>query len=76
MPAFDGTGPWGLGPLTGRGYGRGYGRWFGYGRGYGYYPFPPSKEEEKEMLENGSRILQERLEAIKKRLAELDKEEK
>jgi hypothetical protein len=52
MPFLDGTGPRGLGPMTGRGlgrcsgfYGRGYGygargfgRGFGYGRGYGYGP--------------------------------------
>ena len=51
MPGLDGTGPWGAGPMTGRGMGfcnpawrgaygpwyRGwYGRgWFGWGRGYG-----------------------------------------
>ena len=50
MPARDGTGPCGEGPLTGRrlgpcdrefrggfgpGYGRGYGRGYGYGRGFG-----------------------------------------
>lgn len=41
MPRFDGTGPWGLGPLTGRGLGpcgagmawrRGWGRGFGWQR--------------------------------------------
>ena len=35
MPYLDETGPWGLGPMTGKGYGRcgrGYGR---CGRGYG-----------------------------------------
>ena len=43
MPGFDGTGPRGMGPMTGggRGYcnpggfGRGYGFSRGYGRGYG-----------------------------------------
>jgi len=45
MPVFDGTGPGGIGPMTGRGmgpcgggygYGRGgYGRGMGYGRGLG-----------------------------------------
>ncbi|MCK9548793.1 MAG: DUF5320 domain-containing protein, partial [Sphaerochaeta sp.] len=40
MPRYDGTGPWGYGPMTGRGMGRcnpayhqGYG--FGWGRGMG-----------------------------------------
>ena len=39
MPNLDRTGPWGLGPMTGRGLGRcarGYGRGHGYGRGFGY----------------------------------------
>ncbi|HOB16899.1 MAG TPA: DUF5320 domain-containing protein [Defluviitoga sp.] len=31
MPNLDGTGPWGLGPMTGRGYG-----WCGRGYGGGY----------------------------------------
>ena len=47
MPRLDGTGPWGLGPMTGRGlglcnpygpFGRGWwgrGREFGFGRGFG-----------------------------------------
>ena len=40
MPARDGTGPNGYGPLSGRGMGpcgrgRGYGGGYGYGRGYG-----------------------------------------
>lgn len=42
MPFFDGTGPRGQGPMTGRGMGPcggsyGFGRrgWFGRGRGYG-----------------------------------------
>jgi len=48
MPGFDGTGPWGEGPMTGGGrgycnpagagygYGPGYGAGYGYGRGRGY----------------------------------------
>jgi len=43
MPGFDGTGPRGLGPLTGRGLGpcggvrtSRLGRWFGRGRGLGW----------------------------------------
>ena len=48
MPGFDGTGPQGLGPMTGgargyctpagAGYGFSYGRGFGFGRGRDYYP--------------------------------------
>ena len=50
MPGFDGTGPWGAGPMSGGGrgfcnpagtgyrssYGRGFGRGFGPGRGRGF----------------------------------------
>ncbi|MGI6252541.1 MAG: DUF5320 domain-containing protein [Aminivibrio sp.] len=42
MPARDGTGPMGMGPMTGwgRGWcGRGRGRGFGFGRGGGYGGF-------------------------------------
>jgi len=46
MPGFDGTGPWGAGPMTGWGrgfcnpsapgaYGLGYRGWYGRGLGYG-----------------------------------------
>lgn len=38
MPGYDGTGPQGFGPMTGRGMGacgRGYGRRYGYGSGAG-----------------------------------------
>ena len=40
MPGFDGTGPRGMGPMTGGGRGFcspwGMGRTYGFGRGYGY----------------------------------------
>jgi len=44
MPARDGTGPWGMGPMTGRGLGwcgtganpRFYGRWRGFAGGAGW----------------------------------------
>ena len=57
MPAFDGTGPLGYGPRTGRGlgpcgaglayrrgygYGRSYGYGYGYGRRWGGYPVSPN----------------------------------
>ena len=56
MPRGDRTGPWGLGPMTGRaagylapgfmnpirGYGRGFGRGWGRGFGGGWYAYPPS----------------------------------
>lgn len=50
MPFFDGTGPLGYGPMTGRGLGPcgyglrrswGYGRGLGYGRGFGRRSYNP-----------------------------------
>ena len=119
MPKGDGTGPRGLGPMTGRaagycagypiagfmnayvgrpglgfGYGRGFGR--GLGRGYGrgfwpIYPYPiaspmpygggfyqPAAEpkQEMEMLAEEANALKEQLEAINKRITELEEKEK
>lgn len=118
MPAGDRTGPWGLGPRTGRGLGycSGYpapgfmfsgpglvfGRGMGFSRGRGFWrrglggfygsPYPgwnpgfyspywrpfyrPGREEEKAMLEEQARILEERLDGIKTRLKDLRKAEK
>ena len=86
MPRFNGTGPNGQGPLTGRGFGpcgqglgtgRGFGR--GYGRGYGRgfgggYNAPITEQQEKEMLTGNMNALQEELEAMKKRIKELGSE--
>lgn len=66
MPRFDGTGPMGYGPLTGRGFGpcnMGRRRFF-------------SKKNELSALEEEERMLQEELEAIreeKKALQDQDK---
>jgi hypothetical protein len=86
MPRFDGTGPWGMGPMTGwglgpcgagqawrRGLGRGFGRGFwGYGPYYPAYPDRITKEEEKELLAAEAEDLEEELKEIKERLAELE----
>jgi hypothetical protein len=123
MPFGDGTGPLGLGPMTGRGagycagypvpgfmnpyvpgFGRGFFRrrafygypYFGFGRGRGFgrgffwrrfalygYPYTASlyptysasnlnPEEEKKLLLEETKILQEQLAEIKKRLNELE----
>lgn len=76
MPGQDGTGPMGRGPMTGRGMGpcgrgirRGFGR-FCYGAKYFDRPVM-TNDQEKVILENEMKILQEDLEAIKKRIAEL-----
>ena len=115
MPGGDGTGPAGLGPMTGRragycsgnsapGYanpiprrGMGFGRGMGRGRGFRRMAFAqvapidrvapvypaqqPTKEQEKQYLENEVKAieveenaLKQDLEAVKKRLDELKKE--
>jgi len=116
MPRGDGTGPRGLGPMTGRaaGYCAGYsvpgfmnpyggrlGLGFGYGRGLGrgyrraywpanFYPVTPppiaygggfyqppvEPKQEMEMLAEEAKALKEQLEAINKRITELEKSEK
>jgi hypothetical protein len=106
MPGGDGTGPAGMGPMTGRGagycagystpgavnpvrfgFGRGLGfgfrgghgrRWAGPYAGYGYnvpytppYAAAPTWQQEMEALQGQSKYLEETLEEIKKRIAEL-----
>lgn len=73
----------GLGPCgRGRGFRRGFGRGFGRGRGfrrgyaYDYAPVAPvapalTKDQEKVMLEDEMKILQEDMEAIKERIKQL-----
>ena len=78
MPGFNGTGPNGQGPLTGRGFGPcgqrlGMGRGFGRGFGGGYNA-PITEQQEKEMLTGNMNALQEELEAMKKRIKELGSE--
>ena len=76
MPRFDGTGPWGDSPASGRGLGPcGRGGWR---RGYGrrrFFGFRPriTEVEEKELLENEVTNLEEELKEIKARLNELNK---
>jgi hypothetical protein len=68
---------WRRGWGRGLGYGRGFGwrRYWGYpywGYPYGAYPSqPPTKEEEKKILEENLADLEEELKAIKTYLAEL-----
>ena len=66
MPRFDGTGPSGFGPRTGRGFGPcgaqvGFGRRLGCMFGYRKY----SEKEEVEMLEQELKAVQERLSELK-----------
>jgi len=67
MPRFDGSGPLGFGPMTGRGMGP-CGCGMGYGRGYGRRFY--SRKEESEMLEEEAKVLEEELKAVKERLSE------
>ena len=86
MPGFDGTGPRGQGPVTGRGMGpccpqgqrRAFGRG-GMGRGFGrrfadYGPsyYEPTKEEQKKILETELSETEKYLESIKKTLKEME----
>ncbi len=76
MPGYDGTGPMGRGPMTGRGYGPcgfgfGWRRQFGMGRGLGRYfnwQMPVDESEEKQALSEYKKALEEELEDVKKQL--------
>jgi len=79
MPGFDGSGPLGRGPLTGRGFGPcgfglGWRRRFGAGRGMGRYfnwGWPETKEDQIKALEEYKKALQEELEDVEKELKEV-----
>jgi hypothetical protein len=73
MPRFDGTGPLGYGPKTGRGFGpcgRGMGRGMGCFGGYGFGRYISPKNE-LTALEEDERMLEEELAAIKEEKAAL-----
>lgn len=81
MPNFNGTGPQGQGPLTGRGLGPcggGMGSRRGGGRGFRRMPAagyqrPQEVLDEKETLAQEEKYLKEELEAVKKAQADLKK---
>lgn len=76
MPRFDGTGPAGMGPRTGRGFGfcGGYGCPMGRGMGCCFNcGWPATKKAQAELLENYLENIQEEAEEIKKELEELKK---
>lgn len=78
MPKFDGTGPMGQGPKTGKGMGScGGGKGLGWGRGYGcgcggglfgrmFY----TEEEKDELLKDRETMLENELKAVKEELAQ------
>ena len=78
MPGFNGIGPNGQGPRTGRGFGpcgqglgRGMGQRMGGGMGYRGYRAPITSNQEKEILTEDMNFLQKEIEAIKERIEEL-----
>jgi hypothetical protein len=82
MPGFDGTGPLGLGPRTGRGLGpcgagrayrRRWGRRGDYGLGYRRFASP---KDELAALEEEEEILKEELEVIRKEKENLKGQQK
>ena len=78
MPRRDGTGPWGYGPGTGRGFGpcvRGFGRGMGWraAPGWGYAPaYQPTREQEIADLRADKEYVERELESIRARLKELE----
>jgi hypothetical protein len=80
MPAYNGTGPTGAGPGTGRG----FGPCFGFGRGHLHHHtrglgryfrsnWPQTKDEQKTVLADYRTALEEELEDVKKEEEELNK---
>ncbi|WZL72342.1 DUF5320 domain-containing protein [Clostridiaceae bacterium 35-E11] len=88
MARRDGTGPMGMGPMTGRGMGlcrsgksrSGIKAGFGYGRGMGrcffYGNAAMDAEVEKSMLQNERTVLEARLKDVEKRLDDFEQEKK
>jgi len=77
MPNNDGTGPQGMGAMTGRGLGpcgcgmrRGFGRGMGFRRGFAT-PITLTKEEEKKILEADLKDIEVEKETIQTRLKEM-----
>jgi hypothetical protein len=87
MPRFDGTGPIGQGPLTGRGMGNctsnaimprfrmGFGRGFFRGRGFAWTPRMPAWQiQQPEITESEEKqYLEEELEVLKEEMKEIEK---
>jgi hypothetical protein len=68
MPRFNGKGPLGYGPMTGRGMGGCMGG-MSYGRGYGRRFY--TKKEEEEIIKEELIDLEEEVNALKERLSEI-----
>ena len=73
MPNMDGTGPQGMGAMTGRGLGpcgRGFGRGMGFRARYATQ-VTLTKDEEKKILEADLKDIETEKEAIQRRLKEM-----
>jgi len=83
MPGFNGTGPIGMGPKTGRGFGPcglglGWRRRFGAGRGLGRYfswNWPQNQKDQLEAIKQYKEALKEEMEDVEKEEKELQSEE-
>ena len=78
MPGYDRTGPFGRGPLSGRGLGpcrRGLAFRRGFGRGYGRYAEPVAQYSESVTLSKDEqiKILEAEKQEIERKLDELKK---
>lgn len=82
MPNFDGIGPRGMGPKTGKGFGPcgfgfGWRKRFGSGRGMGRYfgnwNWPETKDDKLQSLKDYQKALEEELEDVKKESEDLSK---
>lgn len=74
MPGFDRTGPLGQGPMTGRGMGycgKGFSRGRGFGMGRRFFQPRLSEKEEKEILQEELKAIEEEKNEIEQRLKEL-----
>jgi hypothetical protein len=79
MPRQDGTGPTGMGPMTGRGFGPcglglGWRKRFGPRRGLGRYfswSWPQTQKDQAKALTDYRKALEEELEDVKKEEREL-----
>lgn len=81
MSRFDGTGPQGMGPMTGKGFGPcgmglGWRKRFGMRRGMGRYfnfEWPQTEVDQKKALADYKKALEEELEDVKKEEQDLNK---
>lgn len=80
MPRGDGTGPAGMGSMSGRGagFGGGFGRGLGLGFGRATTPWfgltgRSGGEAEQTLLKNRAEALKTQLDAVQQRLGELEK---